>query len=112
MPSRSNPNVPTKIKRKTASVLKSKRKNNQRLARNKISKPSTPRTSQALRQAAPLSGKKARKLMKKAGHDRQRKDLEQYLEAEVEMKDLDGKATEKKQNNADEGKVASAMELD
>ncbi|KAL8799599.1 MAG: hypothetical protein Q9182_005775 [Xanthomendoza sp. 2 TL-2023] len=111
MPSRSNPNVPTKIKRKNASVLKSKRKNNQRLVHNKISKQSAPRTSQALRQAAPLSGKKARKLMKKAGYDQHRKELQQYLEAEVEMKDLDGK-TAKNKKTADEGKVADGMELD
>ncbi|KAI4243019.1 MAG: hypothetical protein L6R40_003710 [Gallowayella cf. fulva] len=111
MPSRSNPNMPSKAKRKTASVLTSKRKNNQRLVNNKISKQITPRTSQALRQAAPLSRKKARKLMKKGGYDQQRKELEQFLEAEVEMKDLDGKAA-RKQTNAETGKEDVEMEVD
>ncbi|KAL8675148.1 MAG: hypothetical protein Q9168_000519 [Polycauliona sp. 1 TL-2023] len=103
--------MPSKAKRKGASVLKNKRKNTQRLASNKISKPTTPRTSQALRQAAPLSGKKARKLMKKKGYTQQRKDLEDYLEAEVEMKDVDAKAGAK-QNQASEKKAEVAMDLD
>ncbi|KAL8913727.1 MAG: hypothetical protein Q9172_007224, partial [Xanthocarpia lactea] len=94
--------MPSKAKRKTASVLKSKRKNSQRLASNKISKQTVPRTSQALRQAAPLSGKKARKLMKKRGYTQQRKEMEQYLEAEVEMKDLDRNPATKHNN---EGKA-------
>ncbi|KAL8849855.1 MAG: hypothetical protein Q9221_005193 [Calogaya cf. arnoldii] len=103
--------MPSKAKRKTASVLKNKRKNNQRLARNKISKQTVPRTSQALRQAAPLSGKKARKLMKKSGYTQQRKELEQYLEAEVEMKDIDGKAAMRR-NHAEDGKEVAAMDVD
>ncbi|KAI4265895.1 MAG: hypothetical protein L6R38_009109 [Xanthoria sp. 2 TBL-2021] len=111
MPSRSNPNMPSKAKRKTASVLKNKRKNNQRLASNKVSKQTVPRTSQALRQAAPLSGKKARKLMKKKGYTQQRKELEQYLEAEVEMKDI-GTKTATKQDHAGERKAGGAMDVD
>lgn len=96
MASRSNPNTPAKSRRKTAGVLKSKRKHIQRLTTarrdQKISKQNVPRTSQALRQAAPLSRKKARKLDKKGGYTRQREELEKFLESEVEMKDLDGKA--------------------
>ena len=101
--------MPSKAKRKNASVLKSKRKNSQRLANNKISKQTVPRTSQALRQAAPLSGKKARKLMKKKGYTQQRKEMEQYLEAEVEMKDLDRSPATKQDN---EGKAGIAMDVD
>ena len=86
MPSRSNPNTPSSQKRKTASVLKSKRRHTQRLAHNKITKP-TPRTSQAIRRAAPLSNKKARKVEKKIGFARKRK-LEEDMR-EVEMKDVD-----------------------
>ncbi|KAI4195025.1 MAG: hypothetical protein LQ350_007441 [Teloschistes chrysophthalmus] len=88
MPSRSNPNVPTKAKRKTASVLKGKRKHSQRLANSKVKKSNPSQTSQALRQNAPLSRKKARKMGKKDGYVKQRKELEKYLESEIEMKDL------------------------
>ncbi|KAL9010613.1 MAG: hypothetical protein Q9173_004467 [Seirophora scorigena] len=115
MPSRSNPNTPTKFKRKTAGVLKSKRKHAQHLALiskgNKIGKPVVPRTSQALRQSAPLSRKKARKLDKKEGYTRRRKELERYLEADVEMKDLDAKAAERK-DGAETERGSQAMELD
>ncbi|KAL8736802.1 MAG: hypothetical protein Q9166_000168 [cf. Caloplaca sp. 2 TL-2023] len=103
--------MPSKAKRKTASVIKSKRKNNQRLENNKVSKQTVPRTSQALRQAAPLSRKKARKLMKKDGYTQQRKAVDQFLEAEVEMKDLDGKVATKSKR-AGEGAEEVAMELD
>ncbi|KAL8920669.1 MAG: hypothetical protein Q9208_006151 [Pyrenodesmia sp. 3 TL-2023] len=100
MASRSNPNTPAKSRRKTAGVLKSKRRHLQRLTTaqrdQKISKQNIPRTSQALRQAAPLSRKKARKLDKKGGYTRQREELEKLLESEVEMKDLDGKAAKGK----------------
>ncbi|KAI4230335.1 MAG: hypothetical protein L6R36_000146 [Xanthoria steineri] len=111
MASRSNPNMPSKAKRKAASVLKNKRKNNQRLASNKITKQTVPRTSQALRQVAPLSGKKARKLMKKKGYTQQRKELEQYLAAEVQMKDVDAK-TSTKQNHTAKGEGVAAMDVD
>ncbi|KAL2044905.1 hypothetical protein N7G274_002680 [Stereocaulon virgatum] len=109
MPSRSNPNTPTSLKPKTARTLKSKRQNAQRLARNKITKP-TPRTSQAIRQAAPLSRKKARKVDKKIGHARHRA-MEEA--GEVEMKDLEeansrDKGTEKVHSDGDEAR----MELD
>lgn len=109
MPSRSNPNTPTSLKPKTARTLKSKRQNAQRLARSKITKP-TPRTSQAIRQAAPLSRKKARKLDKKIGHARHRA-MEKA--GEVEMKDLEeassrDKGTQKGHVDADEAR----MELD
>lgn len=49
--------------------------------------------------------------MKKGGYDQQRKELEQFLEAEVEMKDLDGKAA-RKQTNAETGKEDVEMEVD
>ncbi|CAL8578830.1 hypothetical protein XPA_004603 [Xanthoria parietina] len=111
MASRSNPNMPSKAKPKAARVLKNKRKNNQRLASNKIGKQTVPRTSQALRQAAPLSGKKARKLMKKKGYTQQRKDLEQCLAAEVQMKDVDAK-TSTKQNHTANGEGVGAMDVD
>ncbi|KAL8727645.1 MAG: hypothetical protein Q9181_005628 [Wetmoreana brouardii] len=97
MPSRSNPNVPSKSKRKTASALKSKRKHTQRLVASKVSKTAAPRTSQALRQSAPLSRKKARKLEKKEGYIAQRKrdELEKYLEKDVDMRDLDAEMARK-----------------
>ena len=84
MPSRSNPNTPASLKRKTARTLKSKRQQTQRLAKNKITKP-TPRTSQAIRQAAPISRKKAKKLEKKIGFAKKRAMDEA---GEVEMKDV------------------------
>lgn len=91
MPSRSNPNTPTSLKPKSARTLKSKRQQTQRLANNKITKPTTPRTSQAIRKAAPLSRKKARKVEKKIGYAKKRA-MEDA--GEVEMKDVaevDGK---------------------
>lgn len=111
MPSRSNPNMPSKAKRKTAGVIKNKRKNNQRLASKKISKQTVPRTSQALRQSAPLSAKKARKLVKKKGYTQQRKELQEYLDAEIEMKDVDMKSAAK-QIQAVDGKADVDMEID
>ena len=110
MPSRSNPNTPTSLKPKTARTLKSKRQQTQRLAKNKITKP-TPRTSQAIRKAAPLSRKKAKKVEKKVGYARKR-----AMEAvgEVEMKDVagfDGKVG-KWDNAGREGKDDADMEVD
>jgi hypothetical protein len=102
MPSRSNPNTPTSLKPKTARTLKSKRQNTQRLARNKITKP-TPRTSQAIRQAAPLSRKKARKVDKKTGHARHRA-MEEA--GEVEMKDP------KEANSRDKGTKTGHVDAD
>ncbi|KAL8904108.1 MAG: hypothetical protein Q9207_003499 [Kuettlingeria erythrocarpa] len=108
MASRSNPNTPAKSRRKTVGVLKSKRKHLQRLAtankERKISKQSVPRTSQALRQAAPLSRKKARKLDKKGGYTKQREELEKFLDTEVEMRDFNGETVKEKdeQNRAEE----------
>ncbi|KAL8685287.1 MAG: hypothetical protein Q9218_007859 [Villophora microphyllina] len=111
MPSRSNPNVPSKAKRKTAGVLKSKRKHTQRLTNSKANKTAIPRTSQALRQSAPLSGKKARKMNKKEGYAKQRKELERYLESEVEMRDLDAEAVSKAKN-MESGQKAGEMDVD
>lgn len=106
MPSRSNPNTPTSLKPKTAGVLKSKRRQTQRLARNKSTK-ATPRTSQALRQAAPLSNKKAKKVEKKIGHARRRatgtKDVDMRDVVELEA----GKV--KRAANASQG---SAMDVE
>ena len=97
MPSRSNPNTPSASKRKTAHTLKTKRQNTQRLNRNKITKP-TPTTSQALRRAAPLSRKKAKKMERKEGFARRRR-MEEM--GEVEMRDVGG-AEEKKEKVVEE----------
>ena len=88
-------------------MLKNKRKSTQRLA----NKNSVPRTSQALRQNAALSRKKARKLDKKGGYARQRKELEQFLEAEVEMRDVNEEAT-KTSVDAKAAKAVEKMEVD
>ena len=84
MPSRSNPNTPSSLKPKTAHKIKTNRRKTQRLAHGKIAKP-IPRTSQALRQSAPVSKKKARKLDKKIGYAQKRM-MEEARE--VEMKDV------------------------
>ena len=97
MPSRSNPNTPSASKRKTAHALKAKRQNTQRLARNKITKP-TAKTSQALRRAAPLSRKKAKKLERNAEFARKRK-MEEM--GDVEMRDVDDAG--KKRGRVEEG---------
>ncbi|KAL9604661.1 MAG: hypothetical protein Q9219_000381 [cf. Caloplaca sp. 3 TL-2023] len=116
MPSRSNPNVPSKYKRKTASVLKNKRKHIKRLAASDnvamVSKRTAPRTSQAIRQSAPLSRKKARKLEKKEAYTRQRKELEKYLEADFEMRDVEGKNTRRDRRADGVGKESEKMEID
>lgn len=115
MPSRSNPNMPTKLKRKTASTLKSKRKHIKYLStagnKAKVSKNAIPRTSQGLRQAASLSRKKARKLEKKEGYTTQRKELGKMLEADVEMRDMEGKEGAK-EDNVEMGKGEGRMEVD
>ena len=95
---------------KTARPLKSKRQQTQRLAQGKITKP-TPRTSQALRKAAPLSRKKAKKLGKKIGYAKKRA-MEEA--GEVEMKDVadfDGKVG-KSDKVVREGKGDVDMEVD
>lgn len=110
MPSRSNPNTPTSLKPKTARTLKSRRQQTQRLAKNKIAKP-TPRTSQAMRRAAPRSRKKAKKVEKRVGYARKRA-LEEA--GEVEMKDVagfDGKDAES-DKAVREGKGDADMEVD
>lgn len=98
MPSRSNPNTPSSQRRKTAHQIKSKRKRTQRLVTSSRRVSSSggvaklPRTSQALRQTAPLSGKRKKKLEKKLGFDRARKEEEERKETageEVEMRDVD-----------------------
>ena len=100
MPSRSNPNTPSALKRKTASVLKSKRRNTQRLAQNRITKP-TPRTSQAIRKAAAPSKKKAHKLERKIGYARKRK-MEEEL-GEVEMRDIENEGKNMRDKKTKEG---------
>lgn len=95
---------------KTARPLKSKHQQTQRLAQGKITKP-TPRTSQALRKAAPLSRKKAKKLEKKIGYAKKRA-MEEA--GEVEMKDVadfDGKVG-KSDKVVREGKGDVDMEVD
>ena len=99
MPSRSNPNTPSSSKRKTARTLKTKRQNAQRLTHNKVAKPAA-RTSQALRRAAPLSRKKAKKLERKEGFARRRR-MEEM--GEVEMKDVDDAGMKKKGKVAQQG---------
>ncbi|KAL9580426.1 MAG: hypothetical protein Q9212_004499 [Teloschistes hypoglaucus] len=111
MPSRSNPNVPSKAKRKTASVLKGKRKRSQRVANSKVKKSALSQTSQALRQNAPLSRKKARKMGKKDGYAKQRQELEKYLESEIEMKDLNGEEVAQEAEKVEEQK-AEKMDID
>lgn len=111
MPSRSNPNTPTAQKRKTARTLKTKRQHTQRLAQNKITKP-TPRTSQAIRKAAPLSRKKAKKIERKIGYARKRA-MEEA--GEVEMKDVadfEGKAGKSSDKEVRGGKDDADMEVD
>lgn len=109
MPSRSNPNTPSSRRPKAARTIRSKRQNTQRIARDKITKPA-PRTSQAIRKAAPPSRKKARKLDKKIGYAKQRA-MEET--GEVEMKDVEAvrstsNGTEDDLKDKDEAK----MELD
>ena len=109
MPSRSNPNTPSSFRPKAARTIRSKRQNTQRIARDKITKPA-PRTSQAIREAAPLSRKKARKLDKKIGYARQRA-MEQT--GEVEMKDVEAvKRTTNGPKDELRDKDEAKMELD
>ena len=95
---------------KTARPLKGKRQQTQRLAKSKIAKP-TPRTSQALRKAAPLSRKKAKKVEKRIGYAKKRA-MEEA--GEVEMKDVaefEGKGG-KSDKVVREGKGDLDMEVD
>ena len=109
MPSRSNPNTPRSLRPKTAGTIRSKRQNIQRTARNKITKPA-PRTSQAIRKAAPLSRKKARKLDKKIGYAKQRA-MEET--GEVEMKDVEeAKSASNDPKDDPRDKEEARMELD
>ncbi len=66
---------------------------------NKVAKPAA-RTSQALRRAAPLSRKKAKKLERKEGFARRRR-MEEM--GEVEMKDVDDAGMKKKGKVAQQG---------
>ena len=109
MPSRSNPNTPSSFRPKAARTIRSKRQNTQRIARDKITKPA-PRTSQAIRKAAPPSRKKARKLDKKIGYARQRA-MEQT--GEVEMKDVEAvKSTSNGTMDNPRDNEEAEMELD
>ena len=97
MPSQSNPNVPTSLKPKSARTLKNRRQRTQRLARRRANGTTTPRTSQAIRKAAPISNKKARKLETKKLHAKTRALEEKIQTGEVEMKDVDvGKETQRR----------------
>ncbi len=109
MPSRSNPNTPSSLRPKAARTIRSKRQNTQRIARNKVTKPA-PRTSQAIRKAAPLSRKKARKLDKKIGYAKQRA-MEET--GEVEMKDIEeAKSTSNDPKDYSGDTQEARMELD
>ena len=109
MPSRSNPNTPSSLRPKAARTIRSKRQKIQQIARNKIAKPA-PRTSQAIRKAAPLSRKKARKLDKKVGFAKQRA-MEET--GEVEMKDVEeAKSTSNGPKDNPRDKEEARMELD
>ena len=107
MPSRSNPNTPTAQKRKSAAVLRKKRKKTQRLvtlsnrtdAKGAVRK--VPKTSQALRKVSGEKRKKmraaerkARREEKDAGRREARMDLdiegqEESLEESLEKKEAD-----------------------
>ncbi|KAG8532741.1 uncharacterized protein KY384_002618 [Bacidia gigantensis] len=92
MPSHTNPNKPSKVKRqhKAAAKAKSRQRHGQR-----ISKTLTP---------APITKKKARKLDKKSGYAKQRALAQQLQESEVEMKDVGSaqKKSETQKGLADE----------
>ncbi|KAI9746631.1 MAG: hypothetical protein M1818_000345 [Claussenomyces sp. TS43310] len=110
MPSRGNPNVPTKLKRK-ASRVKVQKHN----AKNKISKnprgtaPTNSIIFPSSGPGAPLSGKKARKVQRALNHARQRA-LEEAMvkEGEVVMTDAP-KTTKAKENKT---RTEDDMELD
>lgn len=50
-------------------------------------------------------------MSKKDGYAKQRKELEKYLESEIEMRDLDGKEVTQKADNV-AGQKAGRMEID
>ena len=83
MPSRANPNTPNSRKPKTAGKLRKKREKTQRILRRRVSKET--QTSQSIRRNTEPSGKKARKLERKARYDEKRR-----MEAtvDVEMTDV------------------------
>lgn len=56
---------------------------------------STPQSSAAIRKAAPLSNKKARKLEKKMGYARRRALEDEFDRREVEMRDVKERGSEK-----------------
>ena len=87
MPSHTNPNTPKSFKPRHAAARKAKRLrvSKQRAARSSTS---TPASSAAIRKAAPLSNKKARKLEKKMGHARRRALEDEFERREVEMRDV------------------------
>jgi hypothetical protein len=91
MAHRSNPNTPSASRRLSARKIKSKRVKGavagaRRAEGGGIAK--VPRTSQALRQSAPLSKKKAKKLERQMGYDAKRKEEAEREKSEVEMKDV------------------------
>ena len=99
MPSHNNPNRPSGLKPRhvAAKKLKQKQANKQRVA-----KTTAPRTSQAIRKAAPLSKKKARKLDKKMVYARQRAVEAEFEKREVEMKDVGGREQGARQGGQDD----------
>ncbi|MCJ1351016.1 MAG: hypothetical protein MMC33_000998 [Icmadophila ericetorum] len=94
MANRSNPNTPAKSKPLAASKLRTKRQSTQkRLQKVRAITSGTTagrivkRSSQAIRRAAPLSGKKARKVERQRGYERSRKGMDK--EGDVIVKDAD-----------------------
>ena len=110
MPSRNNPNVPTAQKPKSAYKIGKNRQKIQRITHRNANKIAPARTSQAIRKAAPISNKKARKLETKKLHARNRA-LEEAIQAgEVEMRDVDSRSGKGKVTDIDSGGMEAADE--
>ncbi|MCJ1336303.1 hypothetical protein MMC09_001579 [Bachmanniomyces sp. S44760] len=118
--SKLNANTPAKLKRRAVHHQKIKRKHTARLIASKrakeipqpdgttIIKRKTPRTSQALRQAAPWSKKKARKMERKIGFESERKRKEEATIGasndveEVSMSDVEEEEEEEEEDHVTE----------
>ena len=106
MPSHTNPNKPSTLKPRHVAATKAKRKRQSKRVND-----SAPKTSQAIRKAAPLSKKKARKLEKKIGYARQRAVEEEFEKREVEMRDVAERTKESRDGRA-KGQEEELMDLD
>ena len=102
MPSHTNPNTPSSAKPRRRAAQNAKRR---RTAKQRIAKSNkTPRTSAAIRKAAPPSNKKARKLDRKMGYAKQRALEDEFERREVEMRDVkDTRKAESGKENLEEG---------